>query len=258
MRRVDCRRGKSAHLLEGGIVSVKVIRGNIFATRCQTIVNTVNCVGVMGAGIALECRLRWPTMYDKYVKLCRAGHLQVGLLWLYKASDRWILNFPTKQHWKAPSIEEYLHAGLRKFMATYQDKGISSIAFPLLGSQNGGLDQAVSRQIMEGYLNSCTIPVELYLYDPRADDELMKFVREMFLAMTPTGVKARLKCSENAAQIIWGAMKDPSICQINQLARIDGIGIKTVEKIFALVRSHRGSEGAEVVAGQGGVGKMMI
>ena len=77
-------------------MSLRVIDGNIFTSKCQTIVNTVNCVGVMGAGIALECRLRWPDMHTVYQDLCRQRQITIGKLWLYKSTDRWILNFPTK------------------------------------------------------------------------------------------------------------------------------------------------------------------
>ena len=80
--------------------------GNIFNTEAQTIVNTVNCVGVMGAGIAYEFRLRYPQMFEKYRTLCdpnNPNRLTVGKLWLYQGNDRLILNFPTKTHWKMPS-----------------------------------------------------------------------------------------------------------------------------------------------------------
>lgn len=94
----------------------------------------------MGAGIALECRLRYPSLYSEYVALCRQRRIQFGRLWLFKAPDRWILNFPTKEHWRDPSREEYLHAGLREFMESYEAMGIESIAFPLLGAQHGGIE----------------------------------------------------------------------------------------------------------------------
>ncbi len=99
--------------------NVLVRKGNIFSSRCQTIVNTVNCVGIMGAGIALECRLRYPLMFDQYAKLCADAKLDIGQLWIYRAPERWVLNFPTKKHWRYPSKVEYLHLGLQKFMQTY-------------------------------------------------------------------------------------------------------------------------------------------
>ena len=81
-------------------MSIEVITGNIFTSTCQTIVNTVNCVGVMGAGIALECRFRYPEVHKKYISLCNENKIEIGLLWVYKSPKRWVLNFPTKKHWK--------------------------------------------------------------------------------------------------------------------------------------------------------------
>ena len=86
-------------------MTIRIITGNIWNSKAQTIVNTVNCEGVMGAGIALECRLRFPEMFNKYKEVCEKGLLKPGLLLLYKSDERWILNFPTKTSWKLP-IEE--------------------------------------------------------------------------------------------------------------------------------------------------------
>ena len=133
--------------------------GNIFTTECQTIVNTVNCVGVMGAGIAYEFRLRFPEMFSKYKSFCDEGKLKIGSLWMYKlpndevASYRNILNFPTKKHWKFPSKEEYLEKGLQKFVSSYNEKDIRSVAFPLLGASHGGLSEETSIAIMKRYLS---------------------------------------------------------------------------------------------------------
>jgi O-acetyl-ADP-ribose deacetylase (regulator of RNase III) len=134
-------------------MSIIEIKGNIFTTKAQTIVNTVNCVGVMGAGIALEFRLREPEMYRRYVEICKAGKLSPGVLWLYKSAQPQVLNFPTKKDWKHPSRPEYLENGLSKFAATYREKGITSIAFPMLGADKGGLPIHVSREIMRRYLS---------------------------------------------------------------------------------------------------------
>ena len=110
-------------------------KGNIFSSDKQTIVNTINCVGVMGKGVALGFRLRYPEMYEKYRELCKTKQIAIGKLWLYKQSReglQWILNFPTKIHWKYPSKMEYLEAGLQKFVDTYEEKGITSIALSLI------------------------------------------------------------------------------------------------------------------------------
>ena len=119
---------------------------NIFNTQCQTIVNTVNCVGVMGKGIALEMKTRYPVMFEKYKKLCKDNLIDIGKLWLYKEpDDKWILNFPTKTHWK------------------YKDKNIESIAFPMLGCSNGGLETEKVLEIMVKHLSKCdNLIVEIY------------------------------------------------------------------------------------------------
>ena len=103
---------------------ITVKKGNIFTSNCDTVVNTVNCVGVMGAGIALECRLRYPEMYKKYKDLCHKDLIQVGKLWIYKTDKKWILNFPTKKDWKHSSKIEFIEAGLIKFVRTYKEKKI--------------------------------------------------------------------------------------------------------------------------------------
>jgi len=141
---------------------IEVIEGNLFDCQAQTLVNTINCVGVMGKGIALEFKKRYPDMFNQYVDLCNNKSIQIGKLWLYKSEDKWILNFPTKDDWRNPSKIEYLILGLDKFVNTYKDRGITSIAFPLLGASNGGLDPAVSEKIMIEFLRRCDIPVYIY------------------------------------------------------------------------------------------------
>src|SRR5688572_26562315 len=95
------------------------VRGNLFESPAKVLVNTVNTVGVMGKGIALSFKQIYPEMFQRYVQLCESGQLDIGKLWLYKTPHKWILNFPTKKNWRAPSRLEYLEAGLRKFVATY-------------------------------------------------------------------------------------------------------------------------------------------
>src|SRR5689334_19885892 len=118
---------------------VKYINGNIFTSKYQTLVNTVNCVGIMGAGIALEFKYRYPEMFEKYVKHCKEHLIQIGKLSIYEVpnKDQKVLNFPTKNDWKHPSKYEYLTKGLEKFLNIYREKKITSVAFPLLGAQNG-------------------------------------------------------------------------------------------------------------------------
>jgi O-acetyl-ADP-ribose deacetylase (regulator of RNase III) len=143
---------------------IKIIEGNIFDSKCQTVVNTINCVGVMGKGLALEFKKRYPDMFLKYKEHCSNGLIDVGKLWLYKSDNHWILNFPTKTTWKLPSKYEYVELGLQKFVDTYKEKGITSIAFPMLGCTNGKLDESKVLDIMMYYLMKCDIPIEIYRY----------------------------------------------------------------------------------------------
>ena len=218
--------------------NINVIDGNIFTSNAQTLVNTVNCVGVMGAGIALEHRLRYPEMFEKYVELCERQMIQIGSLWIYKSTDRWILNFPTKRHWKEDTREEYLHAGLEKFVLTYQDKGIESIAFPLLGAQHGNLDKASSQRLMEAYLAKCNIPVEVYRYSPMAPDDLFNRFRDLLIDMSPEEIKEAAGLRIDIAKKVLLALQDQKICQLNRLAVTKGIGVKTLEKVYKFAQSR--------------------
>lgn len=214
---------------------MKIIDGNIFRSSCQTIVNTVNCVGVMGAGLAFECRLRYPQMYQDYVQLCEQKRIGVGLLWLCRSTTPWILNFPTKNHWRLPSKPDYLHRGLRKFMDTYKNRGITSVAFPLLGAHNGGLDPDESLALMTSYLKQCSIPVEIYRYDATASDDLYDRFKALLLASSDDEVKARTGLRADAIRRLRTALDDERICQLSQLLGVPGIGEKTLEKCFLLV-----------------------
>lgn len=141
---------------------ITILEGDLFTAETQTIVNTVNCVGAMGKGIALEFKKRYPDMFVKYKGLCDRGLIQIGKLWLYKSPDKWILNFPTKEHWKNNSQPQYLISGLGKFVKTYKERGITSISFPLLGANNGGLDPKLVLDLMTNFLKQVDIPVHIY------------------------------------------------------------------------------------------------
>jgi len=215
---------------------VEIINGNIFTSQCQTIVNTINCVGVMGAGIALECRLRYPEMYTKYVALCASKKIDIGMLWLSKANDKWILNFPTKKHWKYPSKIEYLHAGLQKFSDTYQARGIQSIAFPMLGADRGGIPVDKSMGIMLSYLEMLPIKIEIYHYDRLAKDDLFDSTKKWLLSHDVDYITEVTGLRKNYIEIVLDAMQSTNIVQLNQLSTVKGIGVKTLEKLFDAAR----------------------
>lgn len=137
--------------------------GNLFESKCSTIVNTVNCVGVMGKGIALEYKKRFPEMYLDYVRKCEEGKVKPGKPYYYRNLDgTGVLNFPTKDHWRSPSRLSYVIDGLDWFVANYEKYSIDSIAFPPLGCGNGGLSWAVVGPIMYQKLKKLPIEVEIY------------------------------------------------------------------------------------------------
>jgi len=141
---------------------IEYIEGDIFSSPAQVIVNTVNTVGVMGKGLALAFKQRYPEMFAYYRTACEKRQLKTGKLMLWYAPEHWILLFPTKEHWRNPSKLEYIENGLIKFVNTYADKNITSIAFPRLGCGNGELNWDDVRQLMERYLKP--LPIDIYIY----------------------------------------------------------------------------------------------
>ena len=144
---------------------IHVARGNIFNSPAQVLVNPVNTVGVMGAGLAKQFKQRYPEMYKSYRRFCLAGQFQIGMLQLYEAKDgKVVCNFPTKNHWEEASKLEHIEAGLQKFVGTYQEKGIVSVAFPKLGCGLGGLDwdQQVE-PMMRKYLDDVSLSIYFYI-----------------------------------------------------------------------------------------------
>ena len=141
---------------------IEYIEGDIFSSPAQVIVNTINTVGVMGKGLALAFKQRYPKMFTCYRTACGKRQLKAGKLMLWYAPDHWILLFPTKEHWRNPSKLEYIESGLIKFVNTYADKNITSIAFPRLGCGNGELNWDDVRPMMERYLKP--LPIDIYIY----------------------------------------------------------------------------------------------
>lgn len=158
---------------------------DLFKSPARVLVNTVNTMGVMGKGIAKDYKLIYPEMFTKYQQYCERKQLKIGNLWLYKTSHKWILNFPTKDHWRYPSKPEFIEEGLKKFTKTYHEKGITSISFPMLGCGNGGLDwENVVKPLMEKYLSKLPIDIYIHLYrkDPfnvehRSIKDIKKWLR---------------------------------------------------------------------------------
>lgn len=146
---------------------INYVNDDLFESQASVLVNTVNTVGVMGKGIAKVFKRQYPKMFEEYQRKCANGSLDIGKLWLYETSPKWILNFPTKKHWRNKSKVEYIEAGLKEFVDIHASKGIESISFPMLGCGNGGLDwDSQVKPLMEKHLHRLPIDIYIHLYQP--------------------------------------------------------------------------------------------
>lgn len=137
--------------------------GNIFESNAKTLVNPINCVGVMGKGLSLAFKQKYPKMFINYQKFCSKNLIKVGILYPYSIDGEIrVLNFPTKKHWRHKSKTEFIEEGLKYFVNNYERLNITSIAFPPLGCGSGGLDFKFVYPIMEKYLKDLTITIEIY------------------------------------------------------------------------------------------------
>lgn len=142
---------------------MRILVGDILQSKAQTLINTVNCVGVMGKGIALEFKSRFPDMYEDYVKRCEQGEVKPGVPYLYKTLfPPQIINFPTKEHWKSISRLGDIERGLKHLLEHYRAWGITSLAIPPLGCGNGQLEWRVVGPLIYRFAKEMAIPVELY------------------------------------------------------------------------------------------------
>ena len=143
---------------------ITIKKGNLFDSKCETLVNTVNCVGVMGKGIALAFKSKFPKMYKAYRDDCAQKKIKIGKLYPYYEDGKLkVLNFPTKDHWRFNSKLSYVQQGLVYFVNNYDKIGIKSIAFPPLGCGNGGLNWDIVGPMMYFYLEKLPIEIEIYL-----------------------------------------------------------------------------------------------
>ena len=142
---------------------IKYTKGDIFDSQCQAIINTVNCEGKMGKGLAYQFKKKFPEMEQDYVKVCLNGELYPGKLHIYQEKNFLIINFPTKKKWREKSKIEYIIIGLRKLKEEIIKKGIKSVAIPPLGAGNGGLNwNEVKTEINRELLDIEDVVFEVY------------------------------------------------------------------------------------------------
>ena len=148
---------------------IRYTQGNLLDAEVEAVVNTVNTVGVMGKGIALMFKEAFPENFQRYEAACKAKEVRVGHMFVTERRElmgpKWIVNFPTKQHWRQPSKLEWVVDGLKDLRAFIQSKGIHSIAIPPLGSGNGSLEWPQVRAVIEQALEDLE-GVDIVVYEP--------------------------------------------------------------------------------------------
>lgn len=146
-------------------------QANLLESDAAAIVNTVNTVGIMGKGIALQFKNQYPNNYKLYAMACKAKEVVVGKMFVTEETSllggkKIIINFPTKTDWRKPSEYSYIETGLQDLVKVIEDKNIKSIAIPPLGAGNGGLDWNKVKELIEKYLTH--LDCEVQIYQPNA------------------------------------------------------------------------------------------
>lgn len=202
----------------------------VFNVDAKAIVNTVNCVGFMGAGIALEFKLRYPKMFKDYERKCEEKKIITGKVNYFKNENgSTIINFPTKWHFRHPSKLIWIEQGLQHFVDTYDKNIFSSVAFPKLGAGNGGLNWNEVKSLMEKYLSNLDIDIYICLDNKNYAEGIEKNMLDSFNSISieelSSLVKLNIKQKDNIKKIrpydrFW------------KIAKTESIGMKTYSKIF--------------------------
>lgn len=155
---------------------IRFNQGNILHAEADVLVNTVNLQGVMGKGVALAFKKAFPNNFNEYVKACQEKRIAIGKIFVSQTdliSPRYIVNFPTKKHWRYPSKIEYIEAGLQDLVQWIEKHPIRSIALPPLGSGQGKLEWQLVKSLLQKYFNNLSSSIEILIYEPSSAFEEM-------------------------------------------------------------------------------------
>ena len=201
----------------------------VFNVHAQVIVNTVNCVGVMGNGLALECKLRYPEMYAEYVTRCRRGEMRIGQPYLYWYSEAFgILNFPCKDHWKFPSKVEWIRRGLKACQMLLTQQPLLSIAFPPLGCDLGRLNWQEIRPLIEEQLRDLSLDVYICLDREATATGVEGRMVELLNDVNDPFWLSSLAIPRQSKSSLLGALP---ITRFRNLRTLEGIGKMTYERL---------------------------
>ena len=216
-------------------MAYREIRGNIFSSDSDALVNTINCKGVMGKGIALEFRRRFPDMFVEYQRSCREGLIRPGQIWPYERSCPIVLNFAIKDHWRFPSRVDWIEQCLISFANLRKELELKSVSFPWMGAMNGGIPIETIKDLMRRHLASLPdVRIDVYEFNPDASDPLFDQLRDRVETMSPAEFKDAAKMDKKTVSRIYAKMKaDPmSLCRLVEIA---GLGPRTTDKLYAFL-----------------------
>lgn len=145
---------------------IHYLKGNVLESSADALINTVNIVGVMGKGVALQFKKAYPDNFKAYVEACKSGEIAIGKLFVTEDvsvnGHRYIINFPTKTTWRKPSEYSYISAGLDDLVRVLSEKNIKSVAMPPLGAGNGGLHWEKVKGIIEDKMSLIDVDIDVY------------------------------------------------------------------------------------------------
>lgn len=195
---------------------IREAKGNLLAADTDALVNTVNTVGVMGKGIALQFKRAYPDMYKAYARAAKAGDVVPGRMFVWHTEamtgPKLVINFPTKRHWRSPSLLTDIRAGLEDLARVVADSGIHSIAVPPLGCGNGGLNWGEVRPLIIEALGE--LPVEIVLYPPNGAPRAAEMVEHRQKPKMSAGRAALLGLMSRYRQV---TLEAPSIIEVQKL-----------------------------------------
>lgn len=165
---------------------LQYIKGNLLESKSQALVNTVNTVGVMGKGIALQFKNFFPNNFREYQKACKEGKVEIGKLFITEEESltlekKIIINFPTKTDWRKTSEYNYIEEGLKELQLVIQNKKIESISIPPLGAGQGGLNWIKVKSLLNKYLSE--VKCDIYIFEP--DSNIQEVLKKERAKLTP-------------------------------------------------------------------------
>jgi O-acetyl-ADP-ribose deacetylase (regulator of RNase III) len=212
------------------------ITGNLFASEADALVNTVNCVGFMGKGVALEFRRRFPEMFKEYKQVCERGELRPGQILPYRKCTPSVLNFAVKNDWKHPSKIEWIDTSLQKFCEWYPSHGLRSVAFPWMGAMNGGIHLSEIQGLTRKYLEPLTdIDVEVYTFDEAATDPLFENLSKLCDGMDVKSFHEKSCIQLHRCEELYRLMEHPGTTSLTAIVESGIMGKTSIDRLYGFL-----------------------